>query len=309
MENAKALMLVHSEMKYISNVPTDSVNIFLTPQFYTVKREELPVKYAYQAKRIAPSLFEGLIEDIQEYKYFVFKEENSWVFIAYNLEMIRTFLESKGLMSEQISKIYFVEQSLNDFIAPVLLGEREALVNLKGTMTVVPQIVLNPEEKPMQISSNFTPKKGISFEGRGKSYVSSNEAYTFAAILTLFAMLYFVEASRYGGGNTAEEQEMQTLLLEYPSLQSSYTRESILSKYKAIDSKERKKREVIKSLSQMIFKGSTLTSLSIDDKKFQAEFSCKDKNVCKKLQELAKKEKFNSSKVANGNDVKIEGTL
>ncbi len=309
MENTKTLMLVHSGMKYLTSMPSDGGNVLLTPQFYTVKREAIPVKYAYQAKRIAPSLFEGLLENLQAYKYFVFKEEDVWVFIAYDLEMIRTFLEDKGFDLEKISKIYFAEQALNDFSSPVLLGEREALVNLNGTMTVVPQIALSSDEKPMQISSSFTPKKGISFEGRKKSYISSNEAYTLASILALFAMLYFVEGSRYGGENIAQEQEMQALLVEYPSLQSSYTRESIADKYKAIDKKERKKRDVIKSLSQMIFKGSTLTSLSLDNKKFQAEFACKDKRVSKKLQELAKKEKFNTSKVANGNDVKIEGTL
>jgi hypothetical protein len=267
------------------------------------------VQYAYQAKRIAPSLFEGLLENIQDFKYFVFKEEDAWVFIAYDLEMIKTFLESKGLSSEKVSKIYFAEQALSTFASPLLLGEREALVNLGGTMTVIPQIALSLDEKPMQLSSIVTPKKGVSFEGRGKSYISTNESYTFAAILTLFAMLYFVEGSRYGGEGAAQEQEMQTLLENYPSLQSSYSRESIANKYKAIDKKERKKRDVIKSLSQMIFKGSTLTTLSLNDKKFQAEFACKDKSVSKKLQELAKKEKFNTSKVANSDAIKIEGTL
>ena len=48
-----------------------SVNIMLTPQFYTLKKEKLPVRYLYQAKKIAPSLFDGLVEDIQKYDYLV----------------------------------------------------------------------------------------------------------------------------------------------------------------------------------------------------------------------------------------------
>jgi len=309
MENIKELMLIHSEMKYVSSVPIEGVNILLTPQFYTVKREEIPVQYAYQAKRIAPSLFEGLLENSESYKYFVFKEEDIWVFIAYDLERIKTFLQSKGLKAEQVSKIYFAEQAVKHMTSPLLLGDVEALVNLNGTMTVVPQAVLSPDEKPMHLSSSISLSKGVSFEGRGKSYISTNESYTIAVILALFAMLYFIEGSRYGGENVAQEQEMQSLLEKYPALQSSYTRESIARKYKVIDKKERRKRDVVKALSQMIFKGSTLTTLSLNDKKFNAEFACKDKNVNKKLQELAKKKKFNASVLTNGNDVKIEGTL
>ena len=59
----------------------------------------------------------------------------------------------------------------------------------------------------------------------------------------------------------------------------------------------------------MIFKGSTLTSLTLNDKKFEAHFLCKNANVNKKLIDLAKKEKFNTSLVLNSNDLKIGGTL
>lgn len=296
-------------MKTVSAVPVDGVNIMVTPQFYTIKREELPVKYAYQAKRIAPSLFDGLVENLLDQKYFVTKENETWVFIAYDENKIKAFLESKGIKGLQVSKMYFAEQALDAFTAPVLLGESEALVNLHGTMTVVPQVALNPDEKSIRIDRSFSPKKGVSFEGRGKSIISTNESYTLAAIFVLFAMIYFVEGSRYDGDSEVQQEEMEQLIEAYPSLESSYTRESILSKYQTIDTKERKKRDVIKALSHMIFKGSTLTTLLVDDKKFQAQFACKDASVSKRLKELAKKEKFNTSKIANSNDVKIEGTL
>ncbi len=309
MENTKELILIHADLKQVSREYKDGVNIMLTPQFYTIKREEIPVKYSYQAKRIVPSLFDGLLENPEEYKYFVEKEDEDWLCIAYNPEEIKTVLEQKGILPEQVSKIYFAEQSAKQFTHPVLLGEKEALVNLGGTITIVPQIALNPDEKPMQITQDFIPKKGVAFEGRGKSFISTNEAYTLAAIFALFSVIYFVEGSRYGGDEAVEEAEMQTLLENYPSLQSSYTRKNIASKYKAIDTKERKKRDVIKSLSHMIFKGSKLNSMSIDDKRFKAQFSCKDASVTSKLKELAKKEKFTTSKIANSNDLKIEGTL
>ena len=60
MGSNKELLLVHASMEDVSLA--HSVNVMLTPQFYTLKKEELPVKYLYQAKRIAPSLFDGLLE-------------------------------------------------------------------------------------------------------------------------------------------------------------------------------------------------------------------------------------------------------
>ena len=309
MEKTKELILIYADMKRVSRAYSDGVNIMLTPQFYTIKREDIPVKYSYQAKRIAPSLFDGLLENPEGYKYFVSKEDEDWLCIAYNPEEIKTFLEQKGILPEQVSKIYFAEQSAGRFIHPVLLGDKEALVNLDGTMTIVPQTVLNPDEKPMQITQDFTPKKGVAFEGRGKSFIATNEAYTLVAIFALFAVIYFAEGSRYSSNDAALEKEMQILLKDYPSLQSSYTRKNIANKYRAIDKKERKKREIIKALSHMIFKGSTLKLLTINDKRFKAQFACKDERVANKLKELAKKEKFNTSKVSNKSDIEIGGLL
>ena len=309
MENTKELILVYQEMRSIGTMPSKAINIMLTPQFYTLIREELPIKYAYQARRIAASLFDGLLEDAQNHHYFVTKEEDVWLFIAYNPEMIRAFLESKGIEVEAISKIYFAEQSLDSFVSPVLLGESDALVNLNGTMTVVPQTLLDTDKRTMHIHRSFTPKKGVSFEARGNALLSSNDTYTFAAILLLFASIYLIEASRYGNGSAQQEEEIQVILADYPSLESSYTRNSILSKYRKIDKAERTKRDVIKSLSRMIFKGATLTKLSINDTKFQATFECSDAKVSTRLKALAKKENFVAVGLKNSNNLSIEGRL
>ena len=102
---------------------------------------------------------------------------------------------------------------------------------------------------------------------------------------------------------------MQELLKAYPSLQSKYTRESIVTKYKTIDTAERKKRDIIKSVSGMIFKGVTLTALDIDEKGYKVQFSCKDAQIAKRVQALAKKNKLNTSVIAGSNDLKMEGAL
>ncbi len=307
MGNTKPLLLVHKQMqKQTLNAP---VNLMLTPQFYTLKREEVPVQYAYQAKRIAPSLFDGLIEEQSHIRYFVSKEEDGWLFIAYDVVQIQDFLEQKGIALENIGKVFFAEQIATTMHSPVKIGEKEALITHDNTVMIVPQSALEEGMSFKKIDDMLTPAKGVVLEGGKGSLLETKDAYILASIFAVFAVMFFVEGARYSGDDNAQQEQIALVLEDHPSLQSSYARKSIAKKYKAIDSKERKKREVINTLSHMIFKGVTLTTFSLNDTKFQAQFSCQDATVVKKLEDLAKKEKFNTTKVANGNAINIGGIL
>jgi hypothetical protein len=289
---------------------SDTVNVMLPPQFYTLKKETLPLQYAYQAKKIAPSLFDGLLEEGKNYEYMVWKEEEEWIFLAYDLEMITAFLESKGFALEHVAKIFFAQQAVEKFEKPLLLGSNETLVSLDGMIVVVPRGALGEDEKATLVFDNsFTPKKGVSLYSAYGSILSMKQASTLAVIFVLFALMFFVEGWRYSHNTQAGEEQMQELLEAYPSLQSKYTRESIVKKYKTIDSAERKKRDLIKTLSGMIFKGVTLTSLEMDEKMVKAQFACKDEKVAKRVKDLAKKNQLNVFAVSGSNDVKIEGAL
>jgi len=307
MGSNKELLLVHASMEHVSL--SESVNVMLSPQFYTFKKEALPVKYLYQAKRIAPSLFDGLLEAGRSYEYFVFKEEGSWAFIAYDTEKISTFLLSRGIKPEQVSKLFFAQQSPSSFIDPVFLGKKEALITLDDTVVVVPQTVLEEGTKPSIFSDGFTPKTGVTLQGAYGSLLNMKQAVAVAVVFTLFTGMLAVEGWRYGKDSNTGKEEMQRLLKAYPALQSKIQRENIAAKYRTIDVAERKKREVVKTLAAMIFKGVTFTSLGLTEKGFNAQFSCSDAKVAERLNELAKKEKFRTSKGVSSNDVQVEGTL
>lgn len=303
----KELLLIYKDMKQVTL--TEAVNVMLTPRFYTLKKEALPVKYAYQAKRIAPSLFDGLLEAGRQYDYMVWKEKEEWVFLAYDLEMIMAFLESKGFALENVSKIFFAQQAVDLFDKPLLLEENEALVSLDDMVVLVPRSALLNEESSLVFDNSFTPKKGVMVQGAYGSILTLRQALMLASIFTLFAIMFFIEGLRYSANAKTGEEEIQKLLEAYPSLQSKYTRESIVAKYKTLDTAERKKREIIKTLASMIFKGVTLASLEIDDKMFKVHFSCKDAEIANRVKELAKKHKMKISALSGTNDLKIEGTL
>ena len=237
MGNTKELLLAYPSMKHVTL--TQSVNVMLPPQFYTLKREALPLRYAYQAKKIAPSLFDGLLEEGKHYDYLVWKEDEEWVFLAYELEMITTFLKSKGFTLENVAKIFFIQQAVNKFDKPLFIGESEALVSLDGTIAVIPRGALTKEESSLTFDESFTPKKGVVLQGSYGSVVTLKQAIILAAIFGLFALMFFIEGWRYSNNAKATETQMQELLEAYPSLQRKYTRESIVNKYKTFDIAER----------------------------------------------------------------------
>jgi len=305
--NSKALVLVYSGMKEKSL--SKPVNIMLTPQFYILKKETLPLKYHYQAKKIAASLFDGLLENTSKYDYFVYKEEEEWVFIAYDMQAINDFLLSKGISPEQIGKIFFAQQSAANFTAPLLLGEKEALLALDNTVVIIPQIALKEKGEILTFDDSFTPKKGVTSQGMHTSALSMKQTIGLTAFFTLFALMFFIEGWRYSHDSQAAQEEMQMLLEAHPSWQSQYTRESISAKYRAIDKNERKKREVVKTLAGMIFKGVKVGTFQMNEKVFKVDFICKDTKVAQRLIQLSKKSGFKSAETVTGNIVHIEEKL
>jgi len=288
---------------------SETVNIMLTPQFYILKKVTLPVQYAFQAKKVAASMFEGLLEHPQNSDYLVYKENDDWVFIAYDLKEINHFLASKGISADKVDKIFFAQQALSSFSIPVRLGSKDALVSMDDTVVLVPQSALGDNSKTMLMDEGFTPKNGISLHGAFNSFISRKQALGIAALFTLFALAFFVEGWRYSQSSQNTKAEITALLEEYPTLQSAYTRQSIAAKYRNIDKNEKKKRDTIKTLAGMIFKGVKVDTFKMNEKEFTVRFKCTDAKVAKHLRELAKKEGFPSVKTLTGNIVSIEEKL
>jgi hypothetical protein len=288
---------------------TVSADIILTPQFYTMKKEKLPVKYAFQAKRIAPSLFEGLVEDLHQHDYFVYKENGEWIYIAYNKREISAFLTSKGFSPEQVGKVFFAQQFASQLRDPLVFNDESALVLLDDTVVVVPSAVL-PQSEIMSIDMLTAPKKGVRIESDITSLLSQKQALTVSGILMLWAGIWFAEGWRYTKSNTILKEKQNTLYKNYPSLQNAYMRDSIAQKYKTLDQKERKKRDVVGKVAGMIFKGVTLKSFLMDKKHFTAVLDTKDIKTAKRLKGLVRQAGFTiSNEAGGGRELTVEGVL
>jgi len=307
MESSKPLVLIHDDMDQIDE--GKSIDIMLPPQFYTMKRQEINIKYLYQAKKLAPSILENLLSDDIEYDYFVFRDRESWIFIAYSSEEINDFLNSKGIEITQISKLYFTQQSESKFSSAISLNDIEALAILDDVVTVIPKSLLSYDTRYQLFDDSFRPDVGISYGASADSILTQKDSIILASIILLFALLFLVEGIRYSKVVADMDEEISILFEEYPALQSQYARENIIKKYHKIDKAERTKREILKNISHLIIPGVEVDSLLLEEKQLFVVFKTPDKKTLLRVEALAKAKGYKSSRVGRENMIKVESKL
>jgi hypothetical protein len=300
-------LLIHKNMKTIISLE-NSIDIILTPQFYTFIREELDLKFSYQAKQIAGSLFDDYLDQKHEYQYHAYKYDNYWCFFAYNINEIDLFLESVGIEKHRVSKIYFAQQLINNLQNPILLDENNVLQDIDGIVTLVPLQIMNPavEYNSLDISS-FKLKNGVTMGSSLNSYVSLKETVILSSIFCILGGISIFEGERIKNSIAKDNAKLTELLDENPRYTSSLARESILSKYAPIDKKERAKRQAIKDVSKLLSNKSHLKTLTINKDTIQAKITTENKTISKQIQEHARKKEFKVS--PSSLDVKVEKTL
>ena len=286
----------------------NSVDIILTPQFYTFLREDLDLKFAYQAKQIAASLFDDYLNNNDEYQYYVYKCQDDWCFFAYNIQEIDLFLESVGIEKHRISKIYFAQQISDKLDTPILLSENDVLQNINDTVTLIPRRLMDPNmEYPELDMDSVKLKGGVSMGESLNSFISLKETIILSSLFFILGTVFIIEGNRVKSSIANEDARLSQLLDENPKYGSTLLRNSILEKYKPVDTIERKKRETLKEVSKLLSSKSQLKKLSLDGKSIKADISTIESLTNKQVKELAKAKNFKVS--GSGQNVKIEKKL
>ncbi|RUM68914.1 MAG: hypothetical protein DSZ07_05730 [Sulfurovum sp.] len=300
-------LLIHKKMKPIISLE-NSIDIILTPQFYTFIREELDVKFSYQAKQIAGSLFDDYLDQNKEYQYHVYKCDNLWCFFAYNIEEIDLFLKSVGIEKHRVSKIYFIQQVVDKLDNPILLDEYTIIQNIDGVATLVPIQIMDSNIEYNSLNINTLKLKGgVTMGSSLNSYVSLKETILLSSIFCLLGGISIFEAERIKHSIANDNAKLIELLDENPSYNSSLARESILEKYAPIDKIERKKRQAVKDISKFLSNKSQLKMLTIDKNKIQANIKTTNRTTSQQIKENAINKKFKV--IGSSLDLKVEKTL
>jgi len=303
------LILLHKNMPKPKKAKV--YDIVLTPEFYITKRVDLPIKYEYQAKKVAPSVLEELLPNENSYEYVVFKDSKYWNFYAYNPKEIEDFLEEYGIKPHQIGKIYFADQ-LFDVLkkVPISLDENSALTLVDGYATIVPKKMLESSGF-LKFAKRFRPKKGVWFKRSSKGGKKADKIdklpIALAIAIFLLGILYIIEGFSYKRALNKELDKLSAITINHPQLQSKITRDSIKSKYLKIEKEQRAIRELIDIFSQLSSKKSILNNLKLDGKKIEATYKV-DKSEVKRFKAIAADSKL---KIVNQNadTITVQGVL
>ena len=299
-------ILIHKNMEPVKI--KNSVDIILTPQFYTFLREELDIRFAYQAKQIAGAMFDDYIDSSLAYKYHVQKCDNLWCFFAYNIEEIDLFLESVGIEKHKVAKIYFAQQLEKQLVTPLSLNATQALESVDGMVTMMPKRLLADDIDYMELGrANLKLDGGVTMGASLNSFVSLKETIVLGSLLFLLGTSFIVEGNRIKSSISNEDARLTTLLDENPKYGSSMLRQSVLDKYKPIDTVERVKRQTIKDISKLLFAKSQLKELIIDKNSVSATITTPNQSISTQVNERAKIKNMKVS--ATGADLKVEVKL
>jgi len=272
-----------------------SVEIILTPQFYTFIREALDIKFSYQAKQIAASLFDDYLDSAKEYQYHVSKCNQDWCFYAYNIEEIELFLESVGIEKHRVSKIYFAQELSSELEEPIQLSAKNILKTIDGTVTIIPSRLMESDAdyKPLNLA-NVKLHSSITMGGSMNSLISLKESIILSSLFFILGSIFIVEGNRIKSSLDGDNEKIIQLLDDSPTYGSSLIRKSILEKYQPIDSNERAKRESLKEISKLLSANSQLSELKIEKETITATIKTSNANISKQVMQNANAKNFKS---------------
>ena len=194
--------------------------LILSPAFYWFHQEKLELPLS-QAKKIAPSIFEGTIPE-GDYSYFVEKVGDTYWFFAYKDEEILQKLSSLGIKPSQIAKVYPAQVALFGIDTPVKIGNKIA-INENGTTILMPAHLANIKAKDIKEIAINPSAKPLPLKAYGSSILSEDLIYklailTFVAIL-VYALQVFLQKKDLATLQAKEAALMQKYNLPPTSLQ------------------------------------------------------------------------------------------
>jgi len=272
------------------------IDFILTPHFYTYIKEALGVKFAFQAKQFAPSLFDGLLQKEKNYSYHVIKtNEDEWQFYAYIPQEIEDFLHTKGIESSQIGKFYFAQEYPIVFEESIKIGSKEALKTLNGVVTAIPLRILPFDHKfgnPEDIL-NLELKNGLTLinTSEEEAFFSFKDSIILSSLFGILGIIFLIQAFMMSG--TKELQaSFDQLSTQYPNLSSEMVRNNIMQKYAKIDKEERFKRDTAQKISKLVSNDSNLSDLNLRENQIYGTFNAKNQMIENQIKNQASIEKL-----------------
>lgn len=279
------------------------VDIILSPEFYWVRIFDIPVKNISQARDVLPTLFEDVVNSVNELSYQVQKlEENKYLCFAYCNKKIYEALKDSGINLSFVNSVYFAQNECKDF-KQFMVDDKSFLYTEDGILVKVPndllleKLDLNEYINSINLSSNKVDIKLYN------NILSTKQIYFIISVCFLVSFVNFIKIYDYKSESSIIENKINQEK-EQSNLPSSILQvDAIINKYKTISNVEIQKREAL----DYILKNNNFEINSLTLEKDILILNIKNSNKKRDEDYINKKYKIISSQINNGNlDIRIK---
>ena len=224
------------------------VDLILSPSLYWFRKESLPAKTVFQARKLAPSVFDAILPK-GNYSYHVLKREGSFWLFAYSEEQISETIRQAGIRPADIRHVYFAQTECTALQAPLKVGEHKVLSSVDGVVTELPaKYAVNAEEAQRFFASHERKGPIVGISLYRSALLDKKQFKRLTAVSGLFLVLYGVEyfmAQKHLG---AVEAEKESIMKTYRLPQTSFERNGILSALEKKQQRQERLREKARTL-------------------------------------------------------------
>jgi hypothetical protein len=283
-----------------------SYNAILSPEFYWIKKVELPVKSVKAALKLAPSIFEDSLPKDGNYRYEARRDGDKFILIAYDPTKLESDLDRIFLSKKEVKSIYFAQDVLKSIDECTSVNESVALLNIDGVLVQVPQKCINSSSKLLShIDSAKLDAKKVKLSsaslGEG-SFVDSSMLLWAGVALIIFTISNIVDIFGYKRDISALESQREAILKKSRLPSTTFQLKSIKKRLDREFKYQKSVRDLLYKLSKLnLNKSEYIDSLEVRGDSLDVEISLKDKNRAKAIESFLKREfKVVSSNLSDG---------
>ena len=266
------------------------INIILSPSLYWVKKLSLPVKYARDAKKLLPSIFEDTLPE-GNYSYSVYKKDDNFFAFAYDDKVIIDTLKEKGIATSDVASVYFAQSELSFMKGALKINKTQSIYVRDGIVILLPCCWVE-ESGELKLDALNLSSHSITL-AQFRHIVDNSSLYKIGAVLVTLIILVltelFITSAKVGELTSLKEELFTKSKLQATMFQN----EAALKKYEKIDKKQRILRAAVaKVLSIKLKPSESLLKIGFKNKVFSADFNLLSQQTISSINKTLKGSQF-----------------
>ncbi|MDR2081547.1 MAG: hypothetical protein LBP54_06650 [Campylobacteraceae bacterium] len=245
--------IVFIDDKHMSVVGIDAFDIILSPKFYWTKIQTLPVKYAFQAKEYAPSVFDGFIPK-GDYSYKAVNQNGKFLFFAYDVKSILENLDAAGIKPALIRKVYFAQTEFASCPYDIKIDAKNALIIREGKVIKAPLSIAKECVGMDAVLQTIKPSKiTINLGKFNRIYEKQGALKGIIYALIFLNILVFAELFYLSSIVSFKENQKEEILKQYSMPSTEIQLNALLKQYGNINNEQKTIREKISEVFKFPF--------------------------------------------------------